>query len=357
MKRCFAILIVAFILLPLAACGGQRNENGEGASSSPFGESSTPLSSHSSTDATTDVTPAITGEAVIEYPYTFTDSLGEEVTLEKKPERVAVLFSSYADIWVTAGGNPAITVGESVERGFADSSAVLVDSNAGHTAIDLETLTESAPDLVIGTADFECQAEAVEFCREAGIPAAAFKVEKFEDYLEVLKIFCALTGETERYTIYGEQVKERIDSLKEAVSEYINENGINTHILFVRSGSSAKSAKAKTADEHFACAMLEELGARNIAETKSSLTGELSLEVILEANPDYLFITTMGDENAAKDYMDSLLSSDGWNELDCVSEENYCYLPKELFHFKPNASWAEAYEYLAKVLYPELEFE
>ena len=355
MKRIITLMLAAFILFSLAACGGQRNEKGEGASDSSFVEiSSTPAS----TDA---LTPAsshdLIDEAGIEYPYTFTDSLGGKVTLDKKPERVAVLFSSYADIWVTAGGSPAITVGESVERGFADSSAVLVDSNAGHMTIDLETLTEAKPDLVIGTADFECQAEAVEFCREAGIPAAAFKVEKFEDYLKVLKIFCTLTGETERYTIYGEQVKERIDSLKEAVSKYINKNSINTDILFVRSGSSAKSAKAKTADDNFACAMLEELGARNIAETKSSLTGELSFEVILEANPDYLFITTMGDENAAKDYMNSLLSSDGWNELDCVSEENYCYLPKELFHFKPNASWAEAYEYLAKVLYPELEFE
>lgn len=355
MKRIITLMLAAFILFSLAACGGQRNEKGEGASDSSFVEiSSTPASTDALTPASS---PALIDEAGIEYPYTFTDSLGGKVTLDKKPERVAVLFSSYADIWVTAGGSPAITVGESVERGFADSSAVLVDSNAGHMTIDLETLTEAKPDLVIGTADFECQAEAVEFCREAGIPAAAFKVEKFEDYLKVLKIFCTLTGETERYTIYGEQVKERIDSLKEAVSKYINKNSINTDILFVRSGSSAKSAKAKTADDNFACAMLEELGARNIAETKSSLTGELSFEVILEANPDYLFITTMGDENAAKDYMNSLLSSDGWNELDCVSEENYCYLPKELFHFKPNASWAEAYEYLAKVLYPELEFE
>lgn len=347
MKRIVIILIVVFILFPLAACGGRQNEKEGAVSNSPFGNS---ISSPVATDTPSD-------ESEMEYPYTFTDSLGGKITLDKKPEKVAILFSSYADIWVTAGGKTEITVGESVERGFADSSAVLVDSSAGHTTIDLETLTEANPDLVIGTADFECQVEAVEFCREAGIPAAAFRVEKFEDYLEVLKIFCNLTGRMELYAVHGEQVKERIDALKVAVSEHINENGINTDILFVRSGSSAKSAKAKTAEDNFACAMLEELGVRNIAETKTSLTGELSLEVILEANPDYLFITTMGDENAAKDYMNSLLASDGWSELDCVSEGNYCYLPKELFHFKPNASWVEAYEYLARVLYPELDFE
>ena len=36
---------------------------------------------------------------------------------------------------------------------------------------------------------------------------------------------------------------------------------------------------------------------------------------------------------------------------------NYVFLSKELFHFKPNARWAEAYEYLAGLLYPELAHE
>ncbi len=31
------------------------------------------------------------------FPYTFTDSAGRAVTLQAAPERVAVLFSSYAD--------------------------------------------------------------------------------------------------------------------------------------------------------------------------------------------------------------------------------------------------------------------
>ena len=34
---------------------------------------------------------------------------------------------------------------------------------------------------------------------------------------------------------------------------------------------------------------------------------------------------------------------------------NGAFLEKELFHFKPNARWAEAYELLAKLLYPELK--
>ena len=37
-----------------------------------------------------------------------------------------------------------------------------------------------------------------------------------------------------------------------------------------------------------------------------------------------------------------------------VSSENdrFVVLPKELFHYKPNARWGESYEYVAKILYP-----
>ena len=66
----------------------------------------------------------------------FTDSTGFEVRVPKNPETVAVLLSSLADVWVTAGGEVDITVGETLEQGFAADTAVLVDSGAGKT-IDL----------------------------------------------------------------------------------------------------------------------------------------------------------------------------------------------------------------------------
>lgn len=102
--------------------------------------------------------------------------------------------------------------------------------------------------------------------------------------------------------------------------------------------------------------MLDELGTYNIAENAPVLLDGLSLEEILLENPDYIFISTMGDEAAARAYMDGLLRGDAWRHLDAVREGNYTYLPKDLFQFKPNKRWGEAYRYLADLLYPgELE--
>jgi iron complex transport system substrate-binding protein len=101
--------------------------------------------------------------------------------------------------------------------------------------------------------------------------------------------------------------------------------------------------------------MLGELGAHNIADDAPVLLDGLSLEEIILRDPDYIFLTTMGNEAAAKAYIEELFSQDGWKELDAVKNNCYAFLPKELFHFKPNARWAEAYELLAKLLYPELK--
>ena len=287
------------------------------------------------------------------YPYTIVDSTGNEITLYEEPKKVAILFSSYAEIWKLAGGKADISVGESVERGFADKNCILVDTESGHTSINTELLISCDPDLVIGTADHEIQRKTADFCNENGIPAILYKIETFEDYLEVLKTFTDLLNNDDNYKTYGTDIKNQID----VILNKIPSDKETKKVLFIRSGSSARSAKAKTSNENFVCKMLNELGTFNIAENAPILLDGLSTEEILKEDPDMIFVSAMGDEKAAISYMDSLFKSDEWNSLTCVKDGNYYYLPKDLFHFKPNARWADAYYYLAKLIYTEIDFE
>ena len=288
--------------------------------------------------------PAVAGEG-----YTFTDDTGAVVTVPEKPETVAVLLSSLADLWLTAGGTVDITVGETLERGFADETAVLVDAGAGKT-IDIEALIGAEPDFVICSADLAGQLECAEMLRAAGIPAAGFRVETFEDYLRVLKICTDILETPERYAQYGTGLKSEIDALiaKAQAQE------AQLQILFVRAGSSAKYTKAKTAENHFVCAMLKELGTFNIAEKAPVLLDGLSIEEILISDPDFILFTTMGDESAGQAYMDSLIADPVWQNLSAVKEGQVHQLPKELFQYKPNARWGEAYAYLIQLLYGDI---
>ena len=120
--------------------------------------------------------------------YSFVDSTGKVISLQIKPQRVAVLFSSYADIWNIAGGTVTVTVQESVDRGFCKANdVILVDSSSGHFSIDIELIIASGVDFVIGTSDYDVQVKTCHALNELGIPSALFKVVSFEDYLYMLK--------------------------------------------------------------------------------------------------------------------------------------------------------------------------
>ena len=276
---------------------------------------------------------------------TITDATGASVSVPQNPKRVAVLFSSFSDIWLTAGGSIAITVGESIERGFTDTSVILVDDGAGKT-IDTERLIASNPDFIICSADIAAQLEAAKICRQAGLAAAAFRVECFDDYLSLLACFTEITGHPDRLQQYGASVKESIETM---LQQYHNRNE-EASILFVRAGSSARSTKAKTSENHFVCQMLKELGTHNIAEAAPVLLDGLSFEEILIQDPAYIFITTMGDEEAAISYVTAVLQEPQWQALSAIKENRIIILPKDLFQYKPNSRWAEAYAYLINAM-------
>ncbi|MBQ3080477.1 MAG: ABC transporter substrate-binding protein [Clostridia bacterium] len=279
----------------------------------------------------------------------FVDASGDTVALSCAPENTAVLFSSFAEVWNLSGGETRITVYEAVERGFAGEDAVLVDMGAGKS-IDLEMLIEARPDFVITSIDIPAQRKAAEFLKSAGIPTAEMRVESIEDYVNMLKVFTDITGNAEAYRVYGEEVYEKAEDIRLKANE---NKGETPKILFIRSGSSVTSAKAKNAKQHFAAKMLEELGAYNIADNAKVLLDGLSFEEILIEDPDYIFISTMGDEEKAIEYMESVLSESTWQALSCIKNRDYMYLPKDLFQYKPNHRWAEAYEIMYNALYFE----
>ncbi len=276
---------------------------------------------------------------------TFTDDAGAEITLLQKPKKVAALFSSHAEMVLLSGGSVDITVGEAAERGFVSEDTPLVDSGAGKS-INTELLISHSPDLVIGSYDIASHRESAELLNTAGIPAALFHVENFNDYERVMKILCEIFDGKEQYEKNVVAVKAEIEEVLSSVPD-----GQKKKILFVRCASSAKATKAKTKNENFVCEMLDEMNTCNIAENAKVLLDGLSAEEIISEDPDFIFFSAMGNEEAAKKYMTGVLESKEWQTLSAVKTGKYAFLDKELFQYKPNNRWGRAYRTLAELLY------
>lgn len=266
----------------------------------------------------------------------------------EKPQRVAVLFSSLAEIWTEAGGTVDITVGETVERGFAPEGTPLVDSGAGKT-VNVELLIAQKPDLVICSADIPAQIEAARILADAGTPVLVLRVETVSDYLDALRQMTEITENTAAYQ-RGLNMKQEIDALlaSDAVASLADKT-----VLFVRAGSTASSTKPKSSTDHFAAMMLKELGCVNLADRTDAALDGIGMEAILAADPDYILFSLMGNEQAARDNVASLLASDTWQTLSAVRNGRAVILDRSLFHFKPCGRWADAYRALTELLTKE----
>lgn len=260
--------------------------------------------------------------------------------------RTACLNSSIADLWKLAGGSVDITVAEAQERGFADDSAILVDSSSGRN-INLEVLISAEPYLVLGSVDTESHVRLKAFLCDISVDMLLIKQDSFDDFLSIFKTLTGITGRNDLYQEYGEGQREGIEELIEEAKEAEKK----PRVLFIRAGSAFSYVKAKRAEDHFAARIIEELGGINVADEVEALTDSISLEAILSTDIDKIIIVSQGDEGASRSYVENLFSQPGWRDVKAIREDAVVFLPKELFHFKPNGRWLEAYGVMKEVLY------
>lgn len=279
------------------------------------------------------------------FPYEFQDSNGKEVKVEKI-DRVVILYGSFAEIWQLAGGKLVGTTKDAIE----ERKMVLGEETEIVGTVkdpNLEQILALNPDFVIMSADIAAQTALEESLDEMQIPNASMRVDTFEDYLKFLRIACDMTEREELYQENGIKVKEQIEQILAKIPKDEEKK-----VLLLRAYSTG--IKAKT-DDNFTGVILKNLGLTNIAKKYPSLLEDMSIEEVIMEDPDFIFVITMGaEEKALQALKDSVESDPAWNALKAVKNEHYIILPKELFHYKPNAKWAESYEYLAKIIYPEI---
>lgn len=288
-------------------------------------------------------TAAVAYSDALGYEIKFTEQ--EILSIREGDIKAAVLNGSLAEIWSLAEGElAAVTVDAYDESRDITFTGETINAGALKSPSQ-ELLIEGNIKLAFLSADIEEHVAMRDKLEAVGIKTVYHSVETFEDYLAVLKLYTEITGSLDRYETYGERVEEEISA------QLARQDGSEPEVLFIRAFSTG--AKAKGSD-NMTGIMLRELGCLNIADGEQSLTDDLSMEVILEKDPDFIFVTTMGiDDDAALKSVESLLTGHpAWSSLNAVKNNRFYLLPKNMFHNKPNQRWGESYKMLADILYP-----
>lgn len=278
---------------------------------------------------------------------TFTDDLGRTVTVSS-PRRVAALLGSFAQVWQLAGGQVIATADDAWEDFGLDLPEDAV--NLGGTKhLSLELLLSAQPDFILASTNTRQNMELQETLEATNIPVAYFDVFDFSDYLRLLAICTDITGCKDRYETYGTAVEQEIQAVIDRSKQRLQSEDA-PKVLFLR--ASASAVHVKNSEGVVLGDMLKNLGCINIADSDATLLENLSVERILEADPDFIFVVQQGDNaEGTREYVRGFLEEHpAWAQLTAVKKGNVHFMEKNLFGLKPNHRWGQAYQIVEDIL-------
>ena len=274
------------------------------------------------------------------------DAKGREIDLPRTPQRVVSLLGSYGNVWLEAGGTLSGTTEDAVDAAGAQTVNL-----GSHSKPDMELLFSLEPDFVILSADTAAHPAIGDVLAAAGVPHGYFSMQTWQEYMEMMEAFTSVTGWADLYERARAEVENPIRETIERAQA--NENfGKNTALLL---RTYVASVKAKGSEGTVAGQILEEMGLVNIADGDSSFEENLTMEAVMMADPDWIFVVSMGadQQGAMRTLETTLLSNPAWSTLTAVREGRYAVLDRELFQLRPNGRWAEAYEAVYELIYEE----
>ncbi len=322
MKR-FLITVLILSTMTFAASGCSTNEG-----------TGNDVKNESVTENTSETEDKEVNEDVI----TITDSLGEEIIFEEEPKNVVTLGSSLTEIWLLAGGELVGTSSDSFEREVGLNEGT-VDVGT-YKEPNVEQILKLNPDLVVMSSNISGQRDIEQTLRDANIKVMYADVNSFEEYLVVLENFTTITNRQDLYETNGLAIQDEINEYIAKANELEPKTG-----LVLR--TSTAMLKALPSD-NFSVEIIEDMGIKNIATDNDMILDDINIEAILKEDPYYIFLVVMGnDEEASMEKINSYIAENpAWETLTAVKEDRFIVLPKDLFHYKPNNRWGEAYGYI-----------
>lgn len=238
-----------------------------------------------------------------EYPFTFTDSLGNEITVDEEPEKIISLSPANTEILFAVGAGERV-IGRTDYCSYPEEASE-VESIGTYTSPNTELIISLEPDVVFAS-DYidDSIREQVEAAGARVVVFSANSVESVEDLIVQAGEILNLKENAESLV---DSMDEELKEIQEDVSS--KEDGRS---VFVDIGSYYSAGPGSLLDD-----MLNKINVVNVAADTGETWPQLSVESIIEKNPDvYISLFTKAEE---------LENTSGLNELDCIKDGSVVY--------------------------------
>lgn len=287
------------------------------------------------------------------YPLTVHDALGNEIVLEEKPERIAVMSGTLLNIWYELGGTSCCTSDISSNLKIykeKEEEMKAIPSAGAVYSLNLESVIAAKPDLIITQTGVQTTAAAK--LKEMGYTIIETNAKTLQSLGEVYEGFGKLLGATEQ----AEQKVEEIYKGIAQIQSKLPKEKKTCVILYVTSNTVSVKLDSSIAGDISYMLGLENIASGLPADTLGSENTPLDIEYIVEQNPDYVFVTSMvSDNDTAKNMVETMFHDNpAWSTVKAISEGNIIYLPQQYYLYNAGPYYLDAVEYMAASLYPEI---
>ena len=276
---------------------------------------------------------------------TITDDMGRQVVLTNKPERIVPLSASFLEPLHAVDGNVVARV--SAKTGIPKEDEDLPQVGNVYN-INIEKVIEAQPDLVIAYKGMNDKF--VSSFEDNGIPVIVLEMRTYDQVKHTVDVLGQITGNKDKAIELIQNMDNKIADIKAKLPQETK----NIAILHSTSQSVTVQLEGSIAGSTAEILEFENI-AKGLTPLESNPTSApYSLETLVSANPDVIFVTSMGKlETIKKSMMENVENNPAWQTLPAVKEKKVYFLPQELFLLSPGIHYPEAVEAMAKLVYPD----
>ncbi len=271
------------------------------------------------------------------FPLKISDDAQREVEIKEKPERIVSLAPSNTEILFALGlGDKVVGVTD-----FCDfpKEATSKEKIGGFSDPNIEKIIELKPDLVLGTGMHQ---KLISQLEDVGLTVFIFDPKGINDVLKSIETVGTLTGQTDTSEKLVSEMNEKIDEVKGKVADLTDEQKPlvyyevwNDPIMTVGPGALMYE-------------IIEMAGGQNIAADFKEDYPQLSLEVLIEKDPQVIVASagSMSEPGKVKERK-------GWEDISAV-KEGKVYVIEEDKVVRAGPRIADGLVDVAKIIHPEL---
>ncbi|WP_342541284.1 ABC transporter substrate-binding protein [Heyndrickxia sp. FSL K6-6286] len=282
----------------------------------------------------------IKNKSVEEISIKVTDASGQSLSFDKVPDSIATLSSGDLDILLSLGAN--VTGRPTVSGEVAKDLKTISEIGNPHQP-NFEKIAEIHPSVLIAGMSFKQHAANIE---KQGTKVIFTEANSIDDIQNSIRLYGTLLQKETEAEKVNQRISKRVEGMKAEEA-----SPVKALLVYGAPGTYLAALPNSLSGD-----LLEKAGGENIAadfpkEDSYPQYASLSVEKIIERNPQVVMLITHGDPNAVKDAFEKEMKKNAaWKNLDAVKNGNVVVLPSNLFGTNPGTKVVEALEVMKESL-------